>query len=194
MTMGMLGRSLWQGMVAGAVGTAAMTLSEKLEQRFTGRPDSYVPGRTLQRLLGRRESRRHPSRAMNLGMHYGQGTLLGVVRSMMANAGLRGPRASAMFTVMRVTKDQVLENATGVGAPLWMWPRDQLAIDLLHKSVYGYTTGAVADRLARRERRAEERRAAEFAGRPRAVEPVPVGGPADERPREWRDVIGEPRH
>ncbi|MFD4034418.1 hypothetical protein ACFWVP_28885 [Streptomyces sp. NPDC058637] len=34
-------------------------------------------------------------------MHFGQAALLGVLRSVMANAGLRGPVASAKFTVVR---------------------------------------------------------------------------------------------
>jgi hypothetical protein len=83
-------------------------------------------------------------------MHAGQGALVGVLRAVMANAGLRGPWASAMFTVVRLTSDQTLENATGVGAPPWTWPRDELAVDLLHKTVYGFATGVVADLLAAR--------------------------------------------
>jgi hypothetical protein len=56
-----------------------------------------------------------------------------------------------MFTVVRLTTDQTQENITGVGAPPWTWPRSELLIDLLHKSLYGFVTGAVADRLARPE-------------------------------------------
>ena len=37
---------LARGLLAGAAGVAAMTLAEKLEQAFTGRPDSYVPAHT----------------------------------------------------------------------------------------------------------------------------------------------------
>jgi hypothetical protein len=40
------------GLLAGLAGTVVMTLSEKLEQRLTGRPDSYVPAHTAERLLG----------------------------------------------------------------------------------------------------------------------------------------------
>ncbi|WP_447002094.1 hypothetical protein ACRAKI_20350 [Saccharothrix isguenensis] len=143
----MLMRSLGQGVLAGAAGVVAMTIAEKVEQRFTGRPNSHVPARVLERLTGLPERR---SRARNLGMHFGQGALLGVVRALMANAGLRGPVASAMFAVVRLTNDQILENATGVGAPPQTWPRGELAVDLLHKSVYAFATGAVADALAAR--------------------------------------------
>ena len=40
-----------------------------------------------------------------------------------------------------------LENATGVGAPPWTWPRDELVIDVVHKAVFSFTAGAVADAL-----------------------------------------------
>jgi hypothetical protein len=43
--------------------------------------------------------------------------------------------------------DQSLENATGVGAPPWTWPWDEQAIDIAHKAVYAFVTGAVADLL-----------------------------------------------
>jgi hypothetical protein len=52
-----------------------------------------------------------------------------------------------MFSVVRLTTDQTLENATGVGSPPWTWPRDELVIDLTHKAVYAFATGAVADAL-----------------------------------------------
>ncbi len=61
-------RSAVVGLISGAVGVAAMTVGEKVEQRCTGRPDSFVPARTLRRLLGRPDTDRL-SRAANLGMH-----------------------------------------------------------------------------------------------------------------------------
>jgi hypothetical protein len=146
----MMKRALWQGLLAGTAGVAVMTLAEKAEQRLTGRPDSHVPARTLERLTGMRE---HPGRQpvpVNLAMHVGQGALLGVLRSVMSHAGLRGPWSSAQFAVVRLTNDQILENATGVGAPPSTWPRRELVVDLLHKTVYAFVTGAVTDALAAR--------------------------------------------
>ena len=138
----------WKGMVAGAGGVAAMTLGEKLEQRFTGRPDSYMPAHTLERLLGMPQRRDRERRMLNLGMHVGQAVLLGAWRGIMAEGGLRGARASSMFAVIRLANDQTLENVTGQGAPPWTWPRDELVVDLLHKGIYAFTTGLIADALA----------------------------------------------
>jgi hypothetical protein len=151
-----------------------MTASEKIEQRMTGRPDSHVPARVLERLLGMTEHPRQQSRAVNLAMHYGQGAVAGVVRSLMANVGLRGPVASTKFAVVRLTNDQILENATGVGAPPQTWPRSELAVDLLHKTVYAFTTGVVADLLAARNGPGPgQRHAAMRPGRQSDVAPVP---------------------
>lgn len=42
----MAGPSRWGGWAV------VMTVGEKIEQRLTGRPDSHVPGRVLERLIG----------------------------------------------------------------------------------------------------------------------------------------------
>jgi hypothetical protein len=150
-----------------------MTAAEKLEQRLTGRPNSDVPARTLARLAGLPHDREQPPRWLNLTMHYGQGAVVGVLRAVMAQAGLRGVWASGMFTVVRLTTDQILENATGVGAPPQTWPRRELAVDALHKSIYGFTTGAVADALATRDGTGPgQRHAAMRRGRQSGVSPV----------------------
>jgi hypothetical protein len=65
----------------------------------------------------------------------------------MAERGLRGPVGSFVFLNLRLLNDQTLENATGVGSPPWTWPVDEQVIDLTHKAIYAFATGAVADRL-----------------------------------------------
>src|ERR671929_1288519 len=144
----MLGRAALRGALAGLAGVAVMTAGEQLEQRFTHRPDSYVPARTLTALTtGRRlpESARPPVR--NHLMHWGTGALVGALRGVWAASGLRGWRASAWHTSVRLATDQTLENATGVGSPPWTWSRRDQAVDIGGKAVYSLVTGLVADRL-----------------------------------------------
>ncbi len=136
-----------KGLLAGVVGVAVMTAGEKLEQAFTHRPNSFVPAHTLERLLG---APRRPDRDrlwMNWVMHWGQGIALGAVRGLMAERGVRGPVGSHLFMNLRLLNDQLLENATGVGAPPWTWPLNEQVVDLLHKAVYAHATGVVADAL-----------------------------------------------
>ncbi|MDP9371247.1 MAG: hypothetical protein M3Q65_02065 [Chloroflexota bacterium] len=143
----MTGGAALRGLVAGAAGVAAMTAAEKVEQLFTRRPNSFVPGHTLERLLGLPPKPDAERLWLNWAMHWGQGTALGAVRGLMAARGLRGPVGSFLFTNLRLLTDQTLENATGAGAPPWTWPVDEQALDLLHKAIYAFAAGAVADRL-----------------------------------------------
>lgn len=136
-----------RGLLAGAAGVAAMTAAEKLEQRVTGRPNSFVPAHTLERLLRRPHKPDAERVRMNRAMHWGQGIALGAVRGTMAEAGLRGPMGSFLHMNLRLLNDQCFENATGVGALPWTWPVDEQVIDLVGKAVYAFVTGAVADRL-----------------------------------------------
>ena len=135
------------GLVAGLAGVAAMTLAEKVEQTFTHRPNSYVPAHTLERLLKLSHKPDEQRLGLNWTMHWGQGILMGIVRGLMAQKGLRGPVGSFMFMNLRLANDQTLENATGVGAPPWTWPVNEQVIDLVHKGIYAFTTGIIADRL-----------------------------------------------
>ena len=154
-----IGRAAALGAAAGLAGVAAMTLTEKLEQRLTGRPDSYVPAHTLAHLLGLADPDAD-SWSRNMAMHWGNGIVLGAARGVMAASNLRGPWAALMHTPLRLAWDQTLENLTGVGAPPWTWPRDELLIDVLHKSVFGLATGAVADSLIAPLSSSSERRRA----------------------------------
>lgn len=141
-----LARAAAKGMLCGLVGVAAMTAAEKLEQRFTRRPNSYVPARALLTLLGRRPGEDERPPAWNHAMHWGTGAVLGALRGVWAVTGIRGPVAHGGHTVVRLAFDQTVENATGVGAPPTRWPAKESAVDVLHKSIYSVVTGVVADR------------------------------------------------
>jgi hypothetical protein len=142
-----LPRAAGLGALAGLAGVAAMTAAEKLEQSLTHRPDSYVPGRTLLRMMGRPAPDDSRPLLWNHAMHWGTGALLGALRGMWAVVGLRGPRADLAHTVVRLAFDQTMENATGAGAPPHTWPVKEQVVDVCAKALYSFVTGSVADRL-----------------------------------------------
>jgi hypothetical protein len=124
-----------------------MTAAEKVEQRFTGRPNSYVPARALLALVGRSPGDDVRPPIWNHAMHWGTGVLLGALRGVWSATGIRGSEATVTHTVVRLAFDQTVENATGVGAPPTTWPRRERVIDLAHKAIYSVVAGAVADRF-----------------------------------------------
>jgi hypothetical protein len=136
-----------RGALAGLLGVAVMSTAEKIEQSITHRPNSYVPARTLLSLLGRHPSDDDKPTAWNHAMHWGTGAVLGALRGVWAAVGLRGPQAHVAHTIVRLSTDQTLENATGVGAPPMTWPRGERAVDVLHKAIYSVTTGLIAEQM-----------------------------------------------
>jgi hypothetical protein len=136
-----------KGALAGLAGGAAMTLGELVEQRLTRRPASYVPGRTLSALVGRRLPETAQPPGWTRAMHYGTAAALGALRGVWSETGLRGPGWTAVHTVVRLATDQTLENSTGVGAPPRTWPPVERAVDTWHKAVYSVVTGIVSDLL-----------------------------------------------
>jgi hypothetical protein len=141
-----LGLAAARGAAAGLGGAAAMTATEWVEQAITGRASSFVPGRALLTLAGRHPSDKDTPVAWNHAMHWGTGALLGGIRGVWAVTGIRGPSASAAHTAVRLAFDQTVENATGVGAPPGTWPGFERRVDSLHKAVYSFVTGLLADR------------------------------------------------
>jgi len=140
------GTVLAYGACAGVLGVAAMTATEKVEQFFTGRPNSEVPGWTLSRLIKAKPQSGEELWRLNMAMHYGQGAVAAILRGMASYYGLRGPFTDFMFTGVRLMIDQTLENWTGVGAPPWTWPVGEQVVDLLHKTVFAFVTGYLTDR------------------------------------------------
>ncbi len=143
-----MARGARTGMIAGLAGTAVMTASEKLEQALTGRPNSYIPAHALERVLGLPTKPDQERRWMSWVAHWGLGVVPAALRGIMAEGGMRGPLASFMFFITRMTTDETMENVTGVGKPPWSWRTMLATVDVLHKAVYAFATGAVADALA----------------------------------------------
>lgn len=135
------------GALSGLGGVAVMTAGEKLEQALTHRPNSYVPARALLTLLGRRPGDLEQPVIWNHAMHWGTGAAVGALRGVWAALGLRGPRASLAHTAVRLAFDQTVENASGAGAPPHTWPVAEQVVDALHKAVYSFSTGVIAEWL-----------------------------------------------
>ena len=148
MTNNLLG-ALTRGILAGAVGTIAMTISERLEIAVTGREASQVPGEVAAHLLpGRNPQVASDVEQLNSPMHWAHGISIGALRGLLDAGGMRGSTATAAHFALLWSGDAMLYRALGVADVPWRWSADELAADLLHKGVYAVVTGAVYDALA----------------------------------------------
>lgn len=141
--------AITRGMVAGAVGTIAMTISERLEMAVTGREASQVPGQVGAHLLPGRDPDAQPDvEALNSPVHWAHGVGMGALRGLLDVGGVRGPTATAAHFALFWGADAALYRGQGIADVPWRWSGDELASDVLHKGVYAVATGAVYDALA----------------------------------------------
>jgi hypothetical protein len=108
------------GLVAGAVGTAAMTVSSTVEMRLRGREPSTVPAQAAGRILGVAPTGEHERRRIATFVHWGYGTGWGAARGLIGALGVRGSGATALFFAVVWCTELVTLPALDIGvAPVW---------------------------------------------------------------------------
>jgi hypothetical protein len=137
---GLAGR-IGRGLVAGAIGTAAMTVSSTIEQKRREREASTAPADAAMKVLGIESfcDDAAKSRFSNV-VHWGYGTAWGVPRALLDAAGLSPAAATAAHGAVLWGSEQVALPALGVAPPLWEWGATEVAIDAGHHVVYTVAT------------------------------------------------------
>lgn len=140
--VGTVASSIGKGLVAGLVGTAAMTVSSSLEARLRHRAPSSAPARATTKVLGIKEFEDDIAAArFNDLSHWGYGTVWGAVRGLLGAAGLSPRAASAAHGAAVWGSAAVTLPALEVAPPFVFWGRKEVAIDLWHHAVYAAATG-----------------------------------------------------
>jgi hypothetical protein len=139
-----------RGLVAGLAGTAAMTLSSTLEARLRGRAASSAPARATAKVLGIAafEDDRAAARFNDLS-HWGYGTVWGVVRGLLSALGLSPRAATVAHGAAIYGAAQVTLPALEIAPPAIFWPKEEIAIDAFHHTVYAAATGGAYALLER---------------------------------------------
>jgi hypothetical protein len=140
--VGNVATAVGKGLAAGLAGTAAMTVSSTLEARLRGRAPSSAPARATAKVLGIKEfDDAHAAARFNDLSHWGYGTGWGIVRGLLAAAGLPPRRATAAHGAAIYGAAQVTLPALDIVPPAIFWPKKEIAIDAFHHLVYATATG-----------------------------------------------------
>jgi hypothetical protein len=139
-----------RGLLAGAVGTAAMTLSGALEARWRRRAPSMAPGRAAAHVLGIEEFEDEKARQrFNDLSHWAYGTGWGVPRGLLGMTRTGSATATVLHGGLVWGTAQIALPALDVAPPFVFRPREEIAINLLHHAVYAAATGGALARLGR---------------------------------------------
>jgi hypothetical protein len=144
--------SIGKGLVAGFAGTAAMTASSTLEAKLRGRAPSSAPARATAKMLGIKEFEDDQAQArFNDLSHWGYGTSWGVVRGLLAAAGMPPKKATVAHGAAIYGAAQVTLPALEVAPPAIFWPKEEIAIDAFHHAVYATATGMAYELISGRQ-------------------------------------------
>jgi hypothetical protein len=137
-----------KGLVAGFIGTAAMTLSSTVEAKLRGRQASSAPARATAKMLGIKSFEDDIAAArFNDLSHWGYGTGWGVVRGLLAAAGVPPRAAAAAHGAAIYGAAQVTLPALEIAPPVVFWAKEEIAIDAFHHAVYAAGTGIAYELL-----------------------------------------------
>ncbi len=149
MKLGDVAADVGKGLFAGAIGTAAMTVSSTLEMKVRGRQGSSAPATAAAKILGVEPKGEEGEARFSNIVHWGYGTAWGAARGLIGAAGLEGPGAAAAHFGAVWGSEQLMLPALGVAQPLWRWGAKEVAIDAFHHLVYAGATSVAYTALDR---------------------------------------------
>lgn len=140
-----ISEAVGKGLLAGLVGTAAMTVSSTLEMKLRGRSGSDAPAQAAGKLLGVAPTGERERERFSTIVHWGYGTAWGAVRGLLAAAGVKGAAGCAAHFALVWGSALSMLPALGVAPKVTDWEVEEIAIDALHHAVYAAAAGAVYD-------------------------------------------------
>jgi hypothetical protein len=151
-TLGRIAGALGRGFVAGAIGTAAMTLSSTIEMKWRNRPPSKAPAEALEEALGVDARTEEDEWRLATLIHWDYGTGWGAMRGLLdVVSGLRGAPATVVHGLTVWTAALVMLPALRISPPVAEMPPKELAIDAWHHAVYAVAAGAAYGLLTRQK-------------------------------------------
>lgn len=149
MKLGAAACHLGIGLVAGLVGTAAITASQMLDMRIRGRKVSNTPSKAAQKVLGIVPINEEADTRLSTLTHWAYGTGWGTFRSLLAIAGVRDPAATVVHAAAIEGTALVMLPNLHVAPPVKEWGAQEIGIEMVHHAIYATAAGLTYDLLCR---------------------------------------------
>ena len=144
--LGEFGSAIGKGLIAGLAGTVAITVSQMIEMRITKRKASNSPARAVKKALNI-EATPGNNEDFSNEVHWVYGTSWGVMRGLLSMAGIRGFAATSLHLASIWGTAATIQPKLDIAPPLSEWEPKDIAIDILHHTVYAIVAGLVFDAI-----------------------------------------------
>lgn len=144
--LGAIGAAIGKGLVAGAAGTLAITVSQMIEMKITKRKPSDAPAKAVKKTL---HIEAEPGNKSTLSdeVHWVYGTSWGAFRGLLSLAGLNGFAATAAHLAAIWGTALTIEPQLDLAPPVTEWEPKTIAVDFFHHAVYAVVAGLVYDAM-----------------------------------------------
>jgi hypothetical protein len=144
---------LLDGLAAGFVGTALMTLGQEAERRCRGRDQGSLAAEIGNRLFGIRPKDNEEIARLSLVVHWSYGTISGVAYSFLDVLGLRGPGAVLVHSGLVWAGDTALLVRLGLVPLPWKRAPAEVTAHLVYRLILAVATSATYEVVLRRHTR-----------------------------------------
>ena len=145
-----LGTAIGIGVMAGLVGTAAITISQMVEMKIDGREPSSAPADAASKVLDIKPESEEKKAKVSQQIHWAYGTSWGVARGLISLSGLKGWKATLVHFAAIWGTANVMLPTLKVAPPATEEDAKTISIDGLHHAVYAVAAGLAFDAIAKR--------------------------------------------
>jgi len=145
--VGKFGSAIGKGLIAGLIGTAAITVSQMIEMKITKRKGSTVPADAASKVLDIKPATVADKQKFSQEVHWTYGTLWGVARGLLSLAGVKRWTATTAHFAAILGTAMIIEPALKVAPPVKEWSKEDILKDMLHHAVYAIAAGLVYDAI-----------------------------------------------
>ncbi len=142
-----VGTAIGVGLMAGLAGTVAMTVSQMIDMKITGRKPSDTPANAVREVFDIKPVTESKSKEVSNEIHWVYGTSLGLVRGALSLTGLKGLIGSALHFVTIWGGELLMLPALRVAPPVTKEKPKDIATDAFYHIVYAATAGLVFDAI-----------------------------------------------
>ncbi|MFP5502868.1 MAG: hypothetical protein ACLGIN_10295, partial [Candidatus Sericytochromatia bacterium] len=156
MRLGTLACHLGIGLVAGLVGTAAITASQAIDMKIRHRKPSKTPAKAVERVLEVTPEDEQAEQKLGQMAHWDYGTAWGAFRGLLGTVGVVGAPATILHWAAIQGTAMVMLPRLKVAPPVKEWGAKEIALEGLHHAVYAIAAGAAFDAMSRGVTRPED--------------------------------------
>src|SRR5579872_955029 len=142
-----LSAAIGAGLIAGVAGTAAITISQLIEMKITGRQPSTVPADAIEKTLDIKPADEGVKPRVAQQVHWAYGTAWGITRGLLAFSGLKSWAATLThFSAVTGTALFAMP-ALDIVPPVNEQQPKSVLLSVLHHAVYAAAAGFVFDAI-----------------------------------------------